>query len=169
MIKVLIAHSGGIGGTKVVADRISSYLSNIGYECEQLILPTNFFKNRLFLKFPFSILDAWLNFYEIRRKTRQVSKYDLIIALQPHSLYIKHRRMLIIFQHQFKQAYELLSYYLASKNFLKKISHIINALNRRIIDRIGLQWIKRFPIMAISQTVNERLKKFWGLNATKIV
>jgi glycosyltransferase involved in cell wall biosynthesis len=169
MIKVLIAHSSGIGGTKVVADKIASYLSKLGYECEQLILPTNFFKNRVFLRFPFSILDAWLNFYEIRRKSKQISKYDLIITLQPHSLYLKHRRMLIVFQHQFKPAYELLSYYLANKKFLKKIVHVINALNRRIIDRIALQWIKRFPILAISKTVNERLKKFWGISANRII
>lgn len=167
--RIAVTHTGGIGGTEVVVARLVTYLKSLNYECDEVVLPTNIFTKR-FLKFPLVLFENWVNFLIIRwMMSRRLTGYDLVIALQPHSLYLKHRNMIPFILHQFKTAYDLFDYYIKGQKPIKKVARRLIVINRRLIDQIALQWVKRFPILTISQTVNNRLKRFWNIEAGEIV
>ena len=164
MAKVAIAYPVGVGGTKVFADQIITHLRSLGYQCEEVTIPSTYFKSPYLLKFPFILLDNWMNFYTIRKMSKQLSTYDLVISVDPHSLCLKHRNMLMIFQHHIRTAYDLFYYNLYYQNVLRKFMRAITAINRRIIDKIVIQWIKRFRFLSISDNARKQLRKFRELN-----
>ena len=157
----------------MVATRLKDHLERLGHSCSVINVSSTIFRPDLMqmrgFSVPFVLTNPVLNFIDIRRCN--LERYDVVVPLHPHTLYLNHPNMLVYFLHHYRVEYDLAEWYLAgargkpSRRFLRTF----NIYNRRFIDRLALIRTKNFPFIAISKTVAYRLAKFWNVNAKPVI
>lgn len=145
------------GGTKEVISHIKRAFQNsdisIEYVNEENFLPKFF---------PIRWKDAFRFFYLRKISHIDLSKYGLVITLQPDSHCIRHKNHIVYFQHHKKQYYDLFWQSLKlRKKLRKKIMFIVLAGAARIADRFYLTPnLRKSFVVVNSPIVGNRLKKY---------
>jgi glycosyltransferase involved in cell wall biosynthesis len=173
MAKIGVALSAGPGGALMVATKLRDYLLNLGHSCDILSIPSSVFRPELMSKrrfsLPFTMANPTLNFLDMRR--RNLDRYDVMVPLHPHTLYLNHSNMVVYFLHHYRTAYDLAEWYLkgARGNFPRVMKRTLEIYNRRFLDNLALIRTRSFPFFAISKSVAFRLAKFWNIKVKKVI
>jgi glycosyltransferase involved in cell wall biosynthesis len=181
MVKIAIAlqKTGERGGAELLALKLARHLRDSGFACDILELPRfRIFHpsvqdalegRRRILGGVLWVADTLLSYLSIR--LTQLGRYDLVVALHPSCLHLRHPKILIYFLHHHRAAYDLYGFLAAGLGGFELLRFRVARRLRRILDLGTIAYIRKRHLRLIAQSNNvaRRLAVFWGMRPNRVI
>ena len=180
MTKIAIAleRTGERGGAEVLALRLARHLRQAGFECNLIEVPylrvlhpsiRRALGGRGRVYEILYVVDMLLTYFSMR--LTRLHGYDLLVALQPSCLYLRHPKILIYFLHHHRGAYDLYEYLAVGRRGFDLLGFRLAVRLRRILDLGTVAYIrkKHLRVIAISHSVARRLAAQWRIKPGRVL